>query len=103
MLFSAFSCAEHSPAYNASYERYKKAGRKADRLGRSARMRPSDIQHLRSDEIEPCRTWVRAYVRALTEELRLRRKHATQLIGTREYHVIAAVNVVSMDGAYACI
>ncbi|KAM5543550.1 hypothetical protein V8D89_002801 [Ganoderma adspersum] len=80
--FSAFSCAEHTPVYNASYERYKKAGRKADRLGRSARRRHSDIQHLRSNEIEPCRTWVRAYVRALTEELRLRRKHATQLIGT---------------------
>ena len=67
-------------------------------------MRHSDVQHLRFNEIERCKARVCAYVRALEEELRLRREHATQFIDIREYQIITTVNeVVSMDGVYARI
>ena len=54
-------------------------------------MRRNEVQHLSFDRTKPRKTRVRAYVRALEEELRLRRKHTAQFIGTREHHVISSL------------
>ncbi|KAI1784159.1 hypothetical protein LXA43DRAFT_1101677 [Ganoderma leucocontextum] len=80
LLFRKYSCDAHAAAYDASYERYKEAERKADRLAEPARMRRVDVQRLRLHEIAPCINRVRAYADALAEELRLRREHDIQFI-----------------------
>lgn len=86
LRFSTLSCAEHAPAYDASYKQYKEAERKADGLREFARMPPANIQHLRMHEIGLCQARVRVCADALAEELRLRKRHIIQFIGTRECH-----------------
>ena len=79
------SCRKHAPAYDASYERYKRAEEAAEDLRAAAQTKRGDVLTIPSEEIKPRIKSVRAYIKALESELWLRKEHDVRFIGNREY------------------